>query len=292
MAQSIGLATKFQPILDEIYKVASLTSVLDAQTKPVNFAGANVVKIFQTTPIGMGTYSRVTGYAAGQVVGAWVTLTLATERGREFNIDRMDDEESLGMAFGTLVGEFMRTQVGPELDAYRFSKYASWSNIQTVAGATLTSSNVLAAIDAAGLALDNAEVPSEGRLLFVSSGVNKMIEAAVTRMLGNEGSVDRRVTSLDGLRIIPVPQARFYTASTLEVGGAVDNGGFTVGGKGINFMLMDPKAVLQVMKHANLKVFTPDENQDMDTYKVQYRLYHDAFVYDKKVNGVYLHKLP
>jgi hypothetical protein len=291
MAQSIGLATKFQPILDELYKVASLTSVLDTPTKPVSFAGANVVKIFKTTPIGLGTYSRATGYPAGQVVGAWETLTLATERGREFNIDRMDDEESLGMAFGTLVGEFMRTQVGPELDAYRFSKYASWSSISTTTGATLTANTVLAALDAASLSLDNDEVPAEGRILFVSSAVNKMIEAAITRMLGNEGNADRRLNSLDGMRIIPVPQSRFYTASTFDAGAAVDAGGFSTRGKGINFMLVHPSAVLQVMKHANLKVFSPDENQDMDTYKVQYRLYHDAFVYDNHVDGIYLHKL-
>jgi len=291
MAQSIDLVTKFQPILDELYKKESLTARLDAQTKPVSFAGANVVKIFKTSPIGLGTYSRSAGYPKGQVVGTWETLTLATERGREFNIDRMDDEESLGMAFGTLAGEFMRTEVAPELDAYRFAKYASWSSIQTVAGATLTSGTVLAAIDAASLALDNYEVPADGRVLFASSGVARMISAAVTRMLGNESSADRRLASLDGMTIVPVPQARFYTVATLDAGAAVDAGGFTNGGKGINFLLMHPSAVLQVAKHANLKIFNPDENQEMDTYKVQYRIYHDAFVYDNKVKAIYLHKL-
>ena len=292
MAQSIGLVTKFQPILDEVYKGASVTSILDTPSKPVDFAGANIVKIFTTDPIGLATYSRATGYVAGQVVGAWYTLTLATERGREFNIDRMDDEESLGMAFGTLAGEFMRTEVAPEIDAYRFAKYASWSAISTTTGATLTSSTVLAAIDAASLQLDTDEVPPEGRKLFVSSGVGKMIDAAVTRMLSTENSVDRTLKMLDNMQIIRVPQTRFYTVCTLNSGsGGVDAGGFANAGVGINFMLIHPSAVLQVMKHANLKIFTPDENQDMDTYKVQYRLYHDAFVYTNKVDGVYLHKL-
>lgn len=291
MAQAIDLVTKFQPILDEVYKKESITSILDGQTKPVDFAGANVVKVFKTDPIGLGTYSRTLGYPKGQMVGTWETLTLATERGREFNIDRMDDEESLGMAFGTLVGEFMRTEVGPEIDAYRFAKYASWASIDTVGGAVLTSATVLAALDAASLSMDNNEVPAEGRILFVSSGVARMISAAVTRMLGNESSADRRLTLLDGMRIISVPQARFYTTCTLDAGATVDAGGYTTGGTGINFMMMDPRAVLQVAKHANLKIFTPDENQTMDTYLVQYRIYHDAFVYTQKAKGVYLHKL-
>jgi hypothetical protein len=291
MAQSIALATKFQPILDEVYKREVITSMLDAQTKPVNFAGANVVKVFKTTPIGLGTYSRTTGYPKGQMVGAWETLTLATERGREFNIDRMDDEESLGMAFGTLVSEFMRTEVGPELDAYRFAVYAGWSGISTVAGATLAANSVLAAIDAAALQLNNDQVPTEGRILFVSPNVHSYLKSAVTRMLGNESAADRRLTNLDGMQIVMVPQARFYTVCTLNAGATVDAGGYANGGVGINFMLVHPSAALQVAKHANLKVFSPDENQDMDTYKVQYRIYHDAFVYENKVDGIYLHKL-
>jgi hypothetical protein len=291
MAQSIDLVTKFQPILDEIYKAASVTSLLDGQTKPVDFAGANVVKVFLTTPIGLGTYSRSTGYPKGQMVGTWETITLATERGREFNIDRMDDEESLGMAFGTLVGEFMRTMVAPEIDAYRFAKYASWASIDTTSGATLTSATILAAFDAAMLSMDGNEVPAEGRILFCTPAVHKMFGAAVTRMLGNDTGAQRQLQSIDGVRIIPVPPTRFYTIATLDAGAAVDAGGYTNAGKAINFMLIHPSAVLQVAKHAQLKIFSPDENQTMDTYKVQYRIYHDAFVYTQKVKGVYLHKV-
>jgi len=132
MATSFDLVTKFQPILDEIYKQASLTARMDAPTKPVDFLGAAVVKVFKTAIVGLGTYSRTTGYPVGDVVGTWEALTLAAQRGREFSIDRMDDEESLGMAFGTMAGEFIRTQVAPEVDAYRFSKYASWSGVQQV----------------------------------------------------------------------------------------------------------------------------------------------------------------
>jgi len=291
MAQSIALADKFQPILDELYMEASVTALLDSPSKPVNFAGADTVAIYTVTPIGLGTYSRSTGYPAGQVVGAWETYQLTNSRGREFNIDRMDDEESLGMAFGNLAGEFLRTEVAPEIDAYRFWKYAAKSGIQTTTGATLTANTVLAAIDAAHAALDTYHVPAEGRKLFVSNSVGRMVSAAVTRMLGNESSVDRRVTSLDGVPIIVVPQTRFYTVITQDAGGTVDAGGFSNGGVGINFMLLHPSAIVQVLKHANLKVFTPDENQEMDTYKVQYRLYHDAFVLDQKVKAIYLHKL-
>jgi hypothetical protein len=77
MTQSITLAQKYQPILDEIYKLASLTARMDAKTKPVEFAGANVVKVFKTDVIGLGTYDRASGYPKGQITGTWETMTLA-----------------------------------------------------------------------------------------------------------------------------------------------------------------------------------------------------------------------
>jgi len=290
MTQSIVLAQKFQPILDEIYKASSLTARMDAKIKPVNFAGANVVQVFKTDPIGLGKYNRVSGYPAGQVVGSWETLTLATERGRSFVIDRMDDEETLGMAFGTLAGEFIRTKVAPELDAYRFSKYASTSSINAATPATLDANTIIPALDAAKLELDKDEVPAEGRILYISDTCLSYLEGKVSRFLGNENAVDKRVTKYSGMEVIMVPQTRFYKGITLDDGVTVDAGGYSKGsGKDINFMIIHPTAVLQVAKHDSLKVFTPEQNQTTDGWLMQYRLYHDAFVYANKLNGIYLH---
>jgi hypothetical protein len=47
--------------------------------------------------------------------------------------------------------------------------------------------------------------------------------------------------------------------------------------------------VLQATKLAAMKVFWPEENQTADAWLFQYRLYHDAFVYDNKVKGIYSH---
>lgn len=291
MANSIDLVTKFMPILDELYKVNSLTARMDAQTQAVDFGGANVVKVLKTSVVGLGTYSRATGYPKGDVTLTWEALTLAASRGREFSIDRMDDEETLGQAFGTLAGEFIRTQVNPEVDAYRFAKYASWSGVSTTAGATLNASTVLAAIDAALAQMSADEVPEEGRLLFVSTAVASYIQGAVTRMLGNENAVDRRVQTFNGMPVIPVPQGRFKTAIDLDAGATTSAGGYAAasGAKDINFMIIYPPAVLQATKLDKLKIFDPDVNQSKDAWLFQYRLYHDAFVYDNKVDGIYVH---
>lgn len=291
---AITLASKYQPILDEIYKNASLTASIDAATKPVNFGGANAVNVFKTSMVGLGDYSRSTGYPVGDVAGAWETLTLSKERGRAFSIDRMDDEETLGMAFGTLAGEFIRTQVAPELDAYRFSTYASTTGIQQVsAGAALdTGAKVLAAFDVAMDKLDEKEVPAEGRKLFISSSCYNLLKGQLTRTLSTETSADRRVFEIDGVEVIPVPQTRFYKGITLVDGSSAATGGYSKTestGKNINFLLLHPSAVLQVTKLDSLKVFSPEVNQAADAWLIQYRIYHDAFVYANKAEGIYSH---
>lgn len=293
MANSIALAEKFLPILDEIYKRESLTARLDAKTKPVEFGGVNEIKIFKTSVVGLGTYSRSTGYPAGDVTATWETIQLTQERGRAFAIDRMDDEETLGMAFGKLAGEFIRTQVVPEVDAYRFSKWASTANVSTTNAAALANAAAtLAAIDVASGVLDDDEVPMEGRLLFISQPQYRQLTAAVTRSLENQSTYDRRLRQLDEMTIIPVPQGRFYTAITTNAGALSNQGGYTKGAAAtnLNFILMHPTAVEQATKLANLKIFSPEENQLTDSWLFQYRLYHDAWVYDNKVSGVYIHK--
>lgn len=293
MANSIALAEKFLPILDEIYKRESLTARLDAKTKPVEFGGVNEIKIFKTSVVGLGDYSRATGYPAGDVTASWETIALTQERGRAFAIDRMDDEETLGMAFGKLAGEFIRTQVVPEVDAYRFSKWASTANVSTTNAAALANAAAtLAAIDVASGTLDDDEVPQEGRLLFIAQPQYRQLTAAVTRSLENQSNYDRRLRQLDEMTIIPVPQGRFYTAITTNAGALSNQGGYTKGAAAtnLNFILMHPTAVEQATKLANLKIFSPEENQLTDSWLFQYRLYHDAWVYDNKVSGVYIHK--
>lgn len=294
MANSITLVTKFLAILDELYKKNSLTSRLDAPTKPVEFGGAAAVNVLKLSTVGLGTYSRATGYPAGDVTAAWETLTLAASRGRALSVDRMDNEETLGMAFGKLGDEFMRVNVAPEVDAYRFSKYASWSGISTVGSpaALTTAAGVLAAIDVGAAQMDADEVPAEGRLLFLATSMYHLLKGAISRTLTNESGVSRDILTLDKMEVIPVPQTRFYKGITLDAGSSSSAGGFSKTsstGRDINFMILHPTAVLQAVKHDNMKYFSPDENQTADAHLLQYRLYHDAFVLENHVDGIYTH---
>lgn len=294
MTNSIALAKRYVPYLDAVYKEASKTAFLDSQTRQNDLTGVNEILIFKTSMVGMGDYSRSTGYPAGDVTGTWQTLTLTKERGRAFSIDRMDNEESLDMAFGTLAGEYIRTKVVPEIDATRFAAWAGTSGIQTTSEAALTTASaVLSAVDVAAAALDTEEVPMEGRVLFMSSAIHRLLNASVSRSLANEAEFNRLLGRLDDMNIVVVPQTRFFTQVTLDPGATSNVGGYTKTastGRNLNFVLLHPTAVWQAVKLSNLKVFTPDENQTADAWLFQHRAYHDAGVYENKVKGVYIHK--
>jgi hypothetical protein len=288
----IELAEKFQPILDEIYKKESLTARLDGLSKPVDHNDARTVYVYKTSMVGLGDYDRATGFAAGNVTGVWEALELTKDRGRAFSVDAMSDEETLGMAFGTLVGEFIRTKVVPELDAYRFATYAGKASGKPTAAALTTSSGVLTAIDLAQKTLDGKEVPREGRVLYASEDIYYLLKGALTRTWVSDGTVDRNIERLDGMDVVMVPQTRFYEGIDLINGSDPSTGGYgqTSGKKKLNFLLLHPSAVLQIAKHNPLRVFAPDLNQTADAWLFQYRIYHDAFVYDNKTDSVYVHR--
>lgn len=296
MPNSIALAQKFVPMLDEAYKYASKTALLDATR--VEFVNANTVKVFKTAMDGMGNYGRNTGFVDGSVTGVWETMTLSKDRGRSFQVDAMDDEETIGMAFGTLAGEFIRTKVVPEVDAYRFAKMAGTSGILTTTGADVSvgTTDVPGLIDDAEKDMNEAEVPQEGRILFISETAYAGLKAKVVRTTMNgENGIDKDILTYSGMRVIRVPQSRFYTAITLydgttsgqEAGGYI---GTASTGYKINFMIVHPSAVCQVLKHVKPRIFDPNTNQKADAWKFDYRVYHDIFVYDNKVKGIYLHK--
>lgn len=289
MANSLEYAKKFLPIIDDIYKASAITAEIDTGTK-VDFTGVNEVKVLKVSTTGLGDYSRTNGYPKGDITASWETLTLTEERGKELSIDRMDDEETLGMVFGTVIGQFMRDWVIPELDAYRFAKYASKSGITTTTAAVLTKDNILEAIDEAVRQMDEDEVPAEGRRLYVNSDLKPILNSALNRQWGSDGTVNTVLAGYNNMPIIYVPKSRFYTGITLADGST--SWGYTkaTGAANINFMIIYPNAILQAKKFALPKIFSPDVNQDKDAWKFQFRLYHDAFVYDNKVKGIYLHK--
>ncbi len=291
MPNSIELAKSYVPLLDEVYKNACLTADLDGNPDLVREgANANELVIPKLSMDGLANYSRNGGYVGGDVTLTYETVACNFDRGRMFNVDVMDNLETAGIAFGRLAGEFLRTKVVPEIDAFRFATYASVSGISKVAsGAPLADGPaVISALRAAVTQMDNDEVSAEQRFLYITPLLKGYLDDMDT-------TKSREI--LQGFaKIVKVPQTRFYTAIT-QYDGTSENqtaGGYikktgTGAGKNINFMIIQKSAVIQFQKHIAPKIITPEQNQTADGYKFGYRNVGIAEAYENKVAGIYLH---
>lgn len=299
MANSIALAKQFVAMLDEVYKVASLTSDLDGAAELVRAgANANELIIPKLSMSGLGDYSRNSGYVDGDVTLTNETVQCNFDRGRMFTVDNMDNQETANIAFGRLAGEFIRTKVVPELDAFRFAKYAGITGISKVAaGATLSDgAAVIAALRAAITKMDEDEVPTEQRYLYITPTLHGLVQDMDT-------TKSREILTRFA-KVVDVPQSRFYTAIAQKSGKIITTGqgddastvdetagGYAkaTGAKDINFMVIHKPAVIQFQKHVAPKFISPDQNQTADAWKYGYRNVGIADAYENKVAGIYLH---
>ena len=293
MANAITLIQKYLPLLDQVYAFASCSAILDTPNALVReTADAKTVLIAETSMSGLGDYSRADGFVSGDLTLEWKPYTFEHDRGRTFQIDAMDDAETMGLAFGSLASEFIRIKVTPEIDAVRFAKYAT--NAGTVVAADLTNKTTVPAISAAEVAMEEKEVSLANCILFITpTGYGNVKDDTdhFQRTLVPSENPNRNFGSFDDMPIVKVPQKRFYTAITLHDGKTNAAGGYVKaeGAKDINFMIVDRASVIQLIKHGKIRVFDPDTNQSADAYKVDYRVYHDAWVLNNKKDGIYCH---
>jgi len=297
MANSIALAKEYVALLDEVYATESLTAGVIGmpRVKPTGRAGSFLVQ--KLSVVGAGDYDRTSaeGFPAGDASLTWEEKTYTADRARTFTLDSMDAQEAQLDAM-SLLSEFVRTKMVPEIDAYRFAKWASTSGIGTTTGADLADADaVLAAFDVAIASMKEYHVKDSNLVCFMAVGCAGKLKntTTATRMLTPGQSIDRRFSSIDGIPIVEVPQDEFYTQITLDAGATSSAGGYSKTAstsRNINFLIVDKTAVFADMKHGKQRLFDPDTNQGADGWKLDYRAYHDAWVLDNKVKGVYLHK--
>jgi hypothetical protein len=287
MPNTIQLAKTYTNLLDEVYQQSSLTAVLESDaTLSRAGANANEIVIPKLSMDGLADYDRNSGYTNGNVDLSWETVKFNYERGRSFQVDNMDNEETQNIAFGRLAGEFIRTKVVPELDAFRFSTYAGISNVGNATGSLATGEAVIGALRTATSEMDEAEVPMEDRHLFITPTLLGLVHDLDTTK--SKEVLSRFAT------ITKVPQTRFYSAIELLDGKSPseEKGGYKKAEAGVelNFEIIHKPAVLQFTKHAVPKIISPEANQDADAWKYGYRNYGLCDAYENKVAGIYVHK--
>lgn len=299
---TLQYAQILQTQLDQAAVREAVTGWMDANAGQVRYNGGNEVKIPKMSVQGLGTYDRDNGYAQGAVTLAWETKSMTQDRGRKFQLDAMDvDETAFVTTAAAVMGEFQRQFVLPEIDAYRLSKIASLAITkaqsgmvnygQTISSATSTLRKVKEGIKAV------RELGYSGPLVVHANDTTVMeLELELAGKLQSvtwaQGGINTQVPAIDGVPIISTPSDRMVTAITIKDGttsGQTDGGWAKAsGGKDVNFIVLPRLTPIAVTKQDVMRIFDPQTYQKANAWSIDYRRYHDLWVLDNKLNSIYL----
>lgn len=286
MANQIKLAQGYSAVIDEVYQAASTSAVLNSD-RGLAKAGASAKEIVipKVSVTGLGDYDRNSGYTQGSVTLEYETVTFDYDRGCAIVVDAMDAAETEAVnAFAVAESELQRTQVAPESDAYTFAKLAGSEGVTTVTADYADALAVLNGLDEAMGAMDEAQV-SGGRILFITPTLARKVRAYNASSAASTNSAH---VWEEFAQVVEVPQARFYSAITLNDGKDGANFGYkkATDGHNLNWMIVEPTAVFRFDKHVHSRILSPDELENMDAYKLKYRKYGIAGVFANKAAGV------
>lgn len=286
--------------LDKLFVQEPVTGFFADNVLRSKFVGAKTVLIPDMDLSGLGDYNRDTGFIQGAVSVGNKPYTLAMDRGRSFQLDREDEDETgiAGLA-GQVLGEFVRTKVVPEVDAYVLSKLgglaATAETPQTVTGDPDT--EIIKMFNEACTKVRNEVGFDEPLVCFVNPTVWTAIQNTpelYRQLVVNDfkkGDLTTTVRSINGTAILPVADARMKTAYEF-LDGVSDNetdGGFKAAAeaKSIGMLVMPKRGASLVKKTERVRTFSPDQNQVADAYKFDYRTYYDVIIKNSLKKSIY-----
>jgi hypothetical protein len=282
---TLETASRFTGELDKIIVQKAVTGFLADNVFRSKFVGAKTVIVPDIDFVGLADYNRDEGFARGKTSINHTSFELTKDRGRQLQLDREDlDETGIANLAGQVLGEFTRTKVVPEMDAYVLSKLAGVAqtngNSHTESGTGKYFADFIASVNAIRSKIGY----DEELVAFVDNTFNTGLMTSdefgknITVSDFKQGDINLKVKSIEGVSIIPVADTRMKTAYKFT-----DNG-FEAdeAAKGIRLIVMPKKAASLVKKTETMRIFTPEQNKDADAYVFNYRLYYDVFV--KKSN--------
>lgn len=304
---TVEFCEKLTGELDKLFVQGPVSGFFADNVLRSKFVGAKTVLLPEMELSGLGDYDRDTGFIKGTITVSNTPYTLSMDRARSFQLDREDEDEAgiAGLA-GQVMGEFVRTRVVPEVDAYCLSKLAGLavSKNNTVTGTPATQAFKM--FTEACAKVQNVVGYDEPLVCFVNptmwTAIQNSPELARQLVVSNfkKGDVELQVKSINGVALLPVADNRMKSAYTFYDGHTVTKDGEgaivtdeTVGGfaatdtaKSIGMLVLPKKGASLVKKTERVRTFTPHQNQAADAYKFDYRTYYDLIVKNSTADAI------
>ncbi len=293
MANVVNYADKVSKVIEEKYLHTLLTKDLGVNDPTLEWDGAETIKVPTLEVGGFGEHSRDGGWNRKSVSNDWTPYKARHDRDVEFYVDKQQVKDTNNVLnIGNIANKFIVTKSVEEKDSYRISTIASdWdANGGTPITTALTASNILTIFDDMMFAMNEAGVPEEGRILYLTNTTKRLfteaIDAAKMRNIADgTTTIVRGVNNLDNVKLIPVPAARMKD-------GYVYTDGCEPAplAKQINMLLIHPSSVMPVLKTQSIYFFEPGQHTSGDGYLYQHRELSDILVKKSKIAGIAVHK--
>lgn len=279
-----ALAQAYPNVLNfgELYNVAN--------NQTYKFVDSKTIHIPSISVTGRKNVNRdsIDGVFQRNVDNDWETKTLTFYREWSTSIDPADVmDTNMVLTIQNATKVFNETQKFPEKDAYTISKiYADWVAEGKTADATvLNVDNVLAVFDKLMEQMDEALVPAQGRILYVTPAVKTLLKQAsnigLSRNVQNgENTINRVVDRLDEIKLISVPSFLMKTAYTFSTGFTPSQNA-----KQINLFLVHPSAILTPNKYAFVGMEAPAAGTKGD-YIYYEKEYSDVFILNNRTGAI------
>lgn len=228
------------------------------------------------------------GTAARNYENDWETKTLVNERKWSTLVHPKDiDQTNMVATIANITRVMNEEKKYPEMDAYCISKiYGDWVLQGGVADTVApTTGNILAKFDNMMLAMNNARVPRDGRILYVTYEVFNMLKNAegISRSWSVQSSVNgvnREVESMDGIAVIPVAAELMKTAYDFSEGWVAESDASQ-----INMAMIHPNAVITPVSYEFADLDAPSAKTEGKYYYYE-ESFEDVFILNKRVPAI------
>ncbi len=286
---SIENATRYSTELDKMFEQKSAVGFFADNALATKFVGAKTVIIPDIDFQGLADYDRDSGFSRGAINVANTSYTMSMDRARSLQIDREDmSETGIANLAGKILGEYVRTKVVPECDAYVLSKLSGLavSRANTIDGDVNKPFEALCTLInevQAQVGYDEELVAFVDSYMFAALQNSSEIAKMITVSDFKQGEVTLKVKSINGVAIIPVVSERMKTAYEFGASGFAP-----LNTAAETYMLVCPKSGAHLVKKTEkMRIFTPEQNIDADAYKFDYRIYYDVFVKKSGLDAVW-----
>lgn len=268
---AVNYATKYSQNVDERFALGSLTSGIVNQN--YDWIGVSTVKVYSIPTVAMNDYT-LTGmsrYGTPSELGnEEQEMTISKDRSFTFTIDRKSyDDTQMTMEAGRALARQIEEVVIPEVDEYRISQLVTGANAgNIVKDADVTAANAYAKFLAVQEILDNAKVPTGGRVCMCTPGYYnflKLDDAFIKKGdMSQQIVMNGLVGEVDGVYIVKAP-ASYFPEHT-------------------NFVITNPIVMPGPVKLSEYKIH--NDAPGVSGWLVEGRIRYDAFVLNQKKNAI------